>query len=64
MPQIGRQYLLIHDIEGHLYLQRASNEYFVWLGLRVHIQALTKAQIADLVAYRLDFDDRCCRQVN
>jgi hypothetical protein len=29
---------LVHEIGGSLYLQRSSNDYFVWLGYKKNIE--------------------------
>jgi hypothetical protein len=55
---------LVHEFNGHLYLQRVSNKYFVWLGYQQHIEDLDDAQISLLISYRMSFDERCCRLVN
>jgi len=55
---------LVRLIDGHLFLQRKSNHYLVWLGQREHVEALDDEGLALLVQYRLAFDAECCKTVS
>ncbi len=52
------------EIAGHLYLVRKSNHYYVWLGRKANIATLDDEGLSALIAYRLEFDARCCARVN
>ena len=58
------QAFFVRIIDGHLFLTRQSNNYLVWLGQKEHIEALDDCQLEQLVAYRLAFDERCCKSVS
>jgi hypothetical protein len=64
MHTVEKHRLLTEEINGHLYLVRKSNHYYVWLGRKANITILDDEGLSALIAYRLEFDARCCARVN
>jgi hypothetical protein len=63
-PTPALRQLHCEEIDGHLYLVRKTNSYYVWLGRKTHVTALDNHALSALISYRLEFDGRCCGKVN
>ena len=58
------QAFYVTETDGHLFLQRKTNSYPVWLGKKEHVVELDAEHLQMLVEYRLAFDARCCKSVS